>query len=60
MRWRAEPKPKDGEERVISAFLWWPRTIGGETRWLETASWRQWLEACFFDEWRDMRWEDAK
>ena len=28
-----------GDERVFSAFLWLPKTIGPETRWLERASW---------------------
>jgi len=30
-----------GERRTISKFLWFPRTIDGETRWLEKAVIRQ-------------------
>ena len=35
MRWRDEPAPKWGDWRERSEFLLLPRTIGGETRWLE-------------------------
>ena len=27
--------PKFGDQKVIKKFLWWPKTIGNETRWLE-------------------------
>jgi len=43
MRW-AEPvvaPPKDGDQRECSAFLFFPKTINGETRWLERARWLQ-------------------
>jgi hypothetical protein len=30
---------EDGEKRIRSGFLFIPKTIGGETRWLETATW---------------------
>ena len=35
MRWKAAPEPKEGSTRVREVFLWWPLTIGDETRWLE-------------------------
>jgi hypothetical protein len=30
-------EPKHGEIRIISKFLWWPRTFGRTTKWLETS-----------------------
>gem|GEM_PF-2520664 len=40
MRWKQKIKkqPVRGSEREISLFLLWPRTIDGETRWLERAT----------------------
>lgn len=57
-----------GSERVRSGFLLLPRTIGGETRWLERASWVQRMcGSSMLGEpahepyrWRDVRWLDAK
>jgi len=36
VRWRDERKL--GDEREVIKFLWFPKTINKETRWLETAS----------------------
>lgn len=43
MRHRITPKPVPalGETRVRTRFLWWPKELGGEWRWLERASWVQ-------------------
>lgn len=43
MRWKVTPPIKHsvGQERSVTRFLWLPKTIGFETRWLETASWRE-------------------
>lgn len=46
MRW-SHKKPKEGDRKRREMFLFVPRTIGGETRWLE--------EACIEYEWRDSR-----
>ena len=37
MKWKTEPTPFDGQTRLIYKFLWFPLTIGDETRWLEMA-----------------------
>ena len=37
----------DGDERIITKFLWFPVSIGNETRWLERASIKQRLEYRF-------------
>ena len=54
MRW---VRPTDGAVRYKTAFLWYPKTIGVETRWLERARWRE----CFkVDSFGGARWrEDA-
>lgn len=35
MRWTRKTPPKEGEIRIISKFLFLPRTIKDEKRWLE-------------------------
>ncbi len=41
MRWKHEVKEKDrspkyeGETRIVSKFLWFPKRLKNETRWLE-------------------------
>jgi len=36
-------RPENSSQRIVTKFLWLPRTINDETRWLETTSW---LETC--------------
>lgn len=36
MRWTT-PNPQYGDTRVRECFLLFPKSIGGEVRWLETA-----------------------
>jgi hypothetical protein len=48
MRWT---EPQDWDSRLISRFLVFPRTINGETRWLE----RCWIGQVWHDKWG---WED--
>ena len=45
MKWTKHPEPKHGDVRVRRGFLWFPQTIGGETRWLEVATWEEKLDA---------------
>lgn len=56
------PVPKDGEERVVTKFLWLPKNLNQEMRWLEKAKWRQRAFHFtngygYFYEWRDVSWE---
>lgn len=53
MRWE---KPQAGTEEIIKAFLWWPKTIDGLTRWLEVAVWRR----HYSDKWIDVEWIDLE
>jgi len=40
MRWREDPlKDRQGEQRVVRGFLWWPKSLMGEWRWFERACW---------------------
>jgi len=38
MRWT---RPHCGATRYVKRFLWWPKTIGAQTRWLEWATWKE-------------------
>ena len=39
MRWKAKRQWQDGDKRIRTKFLLFPKKIGDEVRWLETASW---------------------
>ena len=42
MRWGVKPEQfKPGDKRYCFGFLWLPKTIDGETRWLERAEWTE-------------------
>ena len=54
MRWIKAPFPEQGQKRTIQVFLWWPRTIQRETRWLESA---QIIQRCYGGGvWLDCEW----
>jgi len=66
MRWKAYVPPNLGDSRVIERFLYLPKTIQGETRWLETA----WIDQVYCEvmvnrgkfnqpeaQWKDRTWE---
>jgi len=65
MRWNDPEPPKIGDHRTCSGFLWWPKKIWRETRWLENATWSQEYEhEQFYDgcnvvsyyKWTDLCW----
>lgn len=44
------------ETRIITRFLWFPKTIGCETRWLETATWEEeWIQGPIIYGWDPTR-----
>jgi hypothetical protein len=54
---------KNGDVRIVEKFLFLPKTINGETRWLEKAKFRQRFEFYYdalyvWEEWNDMNWVD--
>lgn len=54
MRWK---QPHDEDTRTIHRFLWLPRTISDETRWLEWATIKQmYVVGVYRRGWRDMHW----
>jgi hypothetical protein len=57
MRWNT---PQYGAVRWKHRFLWFPLTIGDETRWLEFAEWEELLlqDYCGDLEWVKDRWLD--
>ena len=39
----------DSDFRTVTKFLWFPKTIDGETKWLVTASWQeQFVEEIYY------------
>jgi hypothetical protein len=61
LRYRAQPNL--GDTREVRAFLWLPKRINGETRWLERAVWeesyiRLLMSDWVFIGWRANRWLD--
>ena len=52
--------PVQGEQRKRKEFLLLPRTIGRETRWLETAEWIEEYGENYVDAgWNAIRWADS-
>ena len=35
MRWRVKTEPEIGDTKIQKVFLFVPRSLGGEVRWLE-------------------------
>ena len=47
MKWLSDPlEDKEGNQRVIEKFLWFPIKISGEWRWLEKCKILQEIRAC--------------
>lgn len=61
MRWR-KVKPVIGDERVVSEFLFFPKTLDKETRWLEFAEIRQmyWGRPWTKGSWEDVGWHNGE
>ena len=54
---RKYDNPHQGRERDRSGFLLFPKSMQGETRWLERAVWRQRYETNYADDgWTDLEW----
>jgi hypothetical protein len=46
MMWK---QPKGGETKQVTKFLWFPKTIENETRWLQRATYE--IQYCDYSEW---------
>lgn len=51
MRWTIET----GNTRIVTRFLWLPREINGEVRWMERATWRMEYKN-YVGGWEDVEW----
>ena len=64
MQWNSRPKeraPSPGDFRDRGAFLFFPKTINGQTRWLEFATWTEkFVDATYCTDgtvyWLPIRW----
>ena len=62
MRWRVnDPKddPKVGTIRIDSGFLFFPKSINNEVRWLEFATWEEKCVVTYSSSgvvWDDYQW----
>lgn len=59
MKWYDPKPPRIGDQRVVTKFLWFPKNINGENRWLERASWvESWVRMMDNSWWEPKRWVD--
>lgn len=61
MRWQDTPikeGPKWGDRRIKTRFLLFPKCMGGEWRWLETATWIQEYEFRSTEDYYYGKWVD--
>lgn len=56
MRWAQRQEPREWERRMRDGFLFRPRVMDGEWRWLERAEWEQTYTNM---RWQDNHWIDA-
>lgn len=66
MRWPERRKTQTGDTRIRAKFLLLPKTVNGETRWLEKATWLEEYDGSWkhydlgFGEWRGVEWLDQQ
>ncbi|AKQ08462.1 hypothetical protein PQE66_gp147 [Bacillus phage PBC2] len=65
MRWESGKPRYVGQKRTTKEFLWFPRKINHEWRWLETASIVQEVDYWYTNQfgekklyWKDLKWVD--
>lgn len=57
MRWKKQPEPQHNEKRIKRGFLFFPKRINLEWRWLEIAEWNE----SYYDShtrWFAYSWKD--
>lgn len=60
MRWSSKPKPEIGDCRVKVAFLWLPKKINNEWRWMEWAAWEEQYDEYKGSWWLATRWLEGE
>lgn len=58
MRWGARPAQHIGDTKIITKFLFLPKKLNYEWRWLEKAKIRQMF--LFNSDLRDFKWKDME
>jgi len=59
MRWKRTPHLKYGTHRTRTAFLWLPKNIHREVRWLQWATWQEtFYYTARYEFWYPDRWID--
>lgn len=63
MRWKTKPKPQWLDTRIKERFLFFPKKIDNEWRWLEKAKYKQQYEiwrdnGLHLVDWVDKEWID--
>lgn len=57
MRIKFKTEEKAGTVKAVTAFLFFPKEIGGEWRWLEHATWEEKYSTCWYSGgWYPTRW----
>jgi len=57
MKWKAKPKPKVDDTRKKTRFLFFPKCLDNEWRWLEKATWIQEYTLLYPETaWWDISW----
>lgn len=60
MRFYHDPQPLYGENRIRQKFLWFPKTIGNTTVWLEKARWMEiFKRGVMNNSWYPVNWCDV-
>ena len=61
MRFKNKPQPSNGDTRIKTKFLLFPKKIKGETRWLEKTSWQEECLKYYSALWSDyvVRWDEV-
>ena len=53
--------PHRGSERTLKRFMWLPKSIRGEIRWLSSGTYRQkWISAYSWDDGKEGEWRDEE
>ena len=59
MKWKSrEQRAQEQGSRIVRRFLWWPKGINGEVRWLGRVSYRQVWGSKFWPFWENTKWVD--
>ena len=66
MKIKLKPEPKVGDTIIVSKFLWFPKSINREWRWLEKASYKRKYDAVPVSDrscihtWVNIEWVDKR